>query len=261
MQRTIGYEALLTKTLHEITEVSYHVFQTSIEAHSKGLAEIPLVSHTPLFYAIDIDLSQDLDDTSLTPPHFILDHAQVLREVMNVYQSSLLEDSQYQTAEDDTSAPGSTTISFEKILDIVIDPVVLACISKSEEKMRLRPKWDGKIYTINCLTYLLVRPLAALVRDCANVGLQSLLEPYSFTKGKQGTLNQVIGYRVTELIEGHFTDLMTEAGLLSVYVTVKTPPTDVRALLPTALLLYSAGSHRNLYLASPKHPHSPCATL
>ena len=92
----------------------------------------------------------------MTPPHPILDHALILREVMNVYQSSLLEDDQVQSTVDEKGPSPSTSISFEKILDIVIDPVVLSCISKSEEKMKLRPKWDGKIYTINCLTYLLV---------------------------------------------------------------------------------------------------------
>jgi hypothetical protein len=65
---------------------------------------------------------------------------------MAVYQSSLLgeEDMDEQTA------------GFEKILDIMVDPAVEMCIRTSEEKKRMRPRWDQAVYVLNCLCYLQV---------------------------------------------------------------------------------------------------------
>ncbi|TFK19198.1 COG6-domain-containing protein [Coprinopsis marcescibilis] len=219
MRRTIGPDALLTKTLSEITDTSFTTFQTSIEAHSQGISQVPL----------------DPDDPLLTPPHLILDHAQILREIMNVYQSSVLDDEDGPTT--------SAASSFDKILDVVIDPVALGCIAQSEEKMRLRPKWDAKVYALNCLTYF-----------------QGLLEPYPFTRAKQDQLSKVIEGRVAELIEEHFLDLMKDSGLLEVYIVSKSPPPNEPlsrhpATEPPALL---AALHTfSLFLNSPTIVHSP----
>ncbi|KAF8970876.1 oligomeric complex COG6-domain-containing protein [Flammula alnicola] len=70
--------ALLSTTLKEITDVTYKVFYDSIDTQSQALSRIHL----------------DENDPSLTPPLAILDHAQILREVMLrvAYQSSLLRD-------------------------------------------------------------------------------------------------------------------------------------------------------------------------
>ncbi len=66
---------------------------------------------------------------------------------MQVYQSSLLGDEE----EDEISA------GFNQILDIMVDPVVQMCITNSEEKVKLRPRWDGQVFILNCLCYLQVR--------------------------------------------------------------------------------------------------------
>jgi hypothetical protein len=65
---------------------------------------------------------------------------------MAVYQSSLLGEEDI----DEQSA------GFEKILDIMVDPAVEMCISTSEEKKRMRPRWDQAVYVLNCLCYLQV---------------------------------------------------------------------------------------------------------
>jgi hypothetical protein len=93
---------------------------------------------------------QDLDDPSLTPPLAILDHAQILREVMNVYESSLLGD----------EGEAEQTAGFQRILDVTVDPAIEFCTSNSEEKNRLRPRWDREVYVLNCLSYLQVRSLS-----------------------------------------------------------------------------------------------------
>ncbi|KAG6826847.1 hypothetical protein H0H92_014179, partial [Tricholoma furcatifolium] len=79
MRRTIGDEALLSKTLLDF-----------------------------------ILIPKDINDLSLTPPLVILDHVQILREIMSVYRSSFIGD------EDEAEQEAG----FEKILDIMVDPAL-----------------------------------------------------------------------------------------------------------------------------------------
>ncbi|KAJ7293752.1 oligomeric Golgi complex subunit 6 [Mycena rebaudengoi] len=111
MRRTIGDTAVLSTTLHEITDVAYNAFYEAIETQGRALLRATL----------------DIDDPSLSPPLAILDHAQVLREVMNVYESSLLGD----------EGEAEQTAGFQRILDITVDPA-----------------WDREVYVLNCLSYL-----------------------------------------------------------------------------------------------------------
>ncbi|KAI6030195.1 oligomeric complex COG6 [Pisolithus marmoratus] len=120
MQRTIGDRSIVSDTLREITQASYKVFFDTIEAQGRAILRIPL----------------DLNDPSLAPPNFFMDHAQVLREIMQVYDLSLLDE------------------GFSRILDIMVDPVIAMCTAASEEKARLRPQWDSVVFVLNCLCYL-----------------------------------------------------------------------------------------------------------
>ncbi|KAF8163792.1 oligomeric complex COG6-domain-containing protein [Crassisporium funariophilum] len=178
LRRTIGEDALLSKTLKEITDVAYKVFYDSIEAQSKALLRVPL----------------DHDDPSVTPPIAVLDHAQILREVMSVYQSSLMGDED----EDERNA------GFYQVMDIMVDPVVSMCLRKSEEKKRARPRWDEAVFVLNCLSYL-----------------QSVLGAFEFTIKKQNDIQNVVDERVRTLTDEH-----ANAGLLSVAETCKNHDTD-----------------------------------
>lgn len=105
---------------------------------------------------------QELDDPSLTPPLVILDHAQILREIMTVYQSSLLgEDDLDREGPPAEQAAGSQqearTAGFRRILDVMVDPAVEMCTAAGEEKKRVRRAWDRDVFVLNCLTYLQVR--------------------------------------------------------------------------------------------------------
>jgi hypothetical protein len=81
----------------------------------------------------------------LTPPLPILEHAQLLREIMQVYDSSLLDDT--------TAEPGET---FNRILDVMLDPAMEMCAAAAEEKARYRPQWDRAVFVLNCWCYLQV---------------------------------------------------------------------------------------------------------
>ena len=76
----------------------------------------------------------------------MLDHAQILREVMSVYQSSMLGDE-----DEDERDTG-----FRQILDIMVAPVLTMCISNSAHKKTVKPEWDDKVFVLNCLCYLQV---------------------------------------------------------------------------------------------------------
>ncbi|PFH46076.1 hypothetical protein AMATHDRAFT_8263 [Amanita thiersii Skay4041] len=170
MRRTVGNTAAVSKTLEEMTDVAYKVFFDSIEALGRALLRTPL----------------DPDDVSLTPALPILDHCQILREVMTVYQSSLLGDE-----DEATRASG-----FQNVLDTMVDPILEAMISLSEAKKRARPRWDQAVYVLNSLMYL-----------------QGVLEPFGFTSEKQAMVQQLVDGRVNLLIHEHYEEIMTDAGL------------------------------------------------
>ena len=87
---------------------------------------------------------QDQDDRSVKPPLTVLDHAQILREVMSVYQSSMLGNE-----DEDERDTG-----FRQVLDIMVTPVASMCISNAAHKKTIRPEWDDKVFVLNCLCYL-----------------------------------------------------------------------------------------------------------
>ncbi|CAK5280086.1 unnamed protein product [Mycena citricolor] len=217
MRRTIGETAVLSTTLDEITQLAYKVFYDAIEAQGRNLVRATL----------------DLDDPSLSAPLVILDHAQILREIMNVYESSLLGD------EDEAERAAG----FRRILDVTVDPAIEFSTTVGEEKKRMRPRWDRDVYVLNCLTYLL-----------------SVLEPFSFTSEKQVALQKVIDQHVSLLSEEHYKNVMSDAGIYHVAETCAAhdgtePLSRVPATLPsqiqTALRAFS------LWLSGPEVVQSP----
>lgn len=80
---------------------------------------------------------------------------QILREIMAVYQSSLLGEDEDQ---DRASA------DFERIANIMVDPALQMCVAAAEEKKRVKPKWDQAVFVLNCLTYLQVGVILSFLR-------------------------------------------------------------------------------------------------
>jgi len=117
-------------TLSRITDGSYKIFYDSISAQSAALTRTPF----------------DVNDPSLSLPTPLLDYAQILREIMGVYQSSLLGGE-----EESEKIEG-----FGKVLDVTIDPLVTMCVEGAKEKKKLRPKWDAEVFILNALEWILV---------------------------------------------------------------------------------------------------------
>lgn len=65
---------------------------------------------------------------------------------MAVYESSLVGDEQ----------PAERDAGFKRILDVMVQPAIEMCSAASEEKQRLRVRWDKHVFVLNCLTYLQV---------------------------------------------------------------------------------------------------------
>ena len=106
---------------------------------------------------------QDLDSLEVTPPLAIQDHGQILREIMVVYESSLLEG---ETLEQQASGA-------KQILDSIVNPAIEMCLTASEEKHKLKPKWDYRVFALNCLTYVKVWLNVPL---CRKVNITILIE-------------------------------------------------------------------------------------
>ncbi|KAI6164060.1 oligomeric complex COG6 [Pisolithus thermaeus] len=248
MQRTIGDRSVLSGALREITQASYKVFFNTIEAQGRAILRIPL----------------DLDDPSLAPPNFIMDHAQVLREIMLVYDSSLLDggtdpypvrgagevndgngrdDAGTRNDEIDSGANADAAKGFRRILDIMIDPAIAMCAAASEEKARARPQWDSAVFVLNCLCYL-----------------KNVLEPFSFTRDKQEEIEGIIQDRLCALEDDHYNHILRDASLWDVVRAMETkdpvtPLSRLPATEPAALQL--ALSKFSLWLSTPDTVSSP----
>ncbi|KDQ56782.1 hypothetical protein JAAARDRAFT_70472 [Jaapia argillacea MUCL 33604] len=186
MKRTIGEEAVLSKTLKEMTDISFKVFFDGIEAQGRALLRVTL----------------DLDDPALTPPATVTEHIQTLREILSVYESSHLDDehavpvSSSNSSEPHVKDEQLLFGGVDRILDVMIDPAIEMCVAASEAKSRFRRGWDGKVFALNCLTYL-----------------QNVLESYPFAGNKRKMLDDVIEERVNDLIEEHYNNILADANL------------------------------------------------
>ncbi|KAI0720424.1 oligomeric complex COG6 [Fomitopsis betulina] len=217
MQRTIGEEAILSNTLKEMTNMAFEVFFNYIDTQGRSLLRVP----------------PDLDDLSVSPPLIILDHAQVLREIMIVYDSSLVGD---ETEE-------QLATGFGDILDKMVDPAIETCVTSSEEKRKHRPTWDKSVFVLNTLAYL-----------------QGVIEPYRFTAEKQGVIQGLIETKVLQLTEEHYRDLLKEAGLHEVVVAIENrPPSEPLSRIPAAQTAHLQTSLREFssWLSGPGVVESP----
>lgn len=129
-----------------LTDLAFTVFYDEVQAHAKTLTENMMVSKLLCAQPTASHSNpQDPNDTSVAPPYALLDHVQVLKEILNVYQSFLNEDQ-----EDDQSH------ELVRILDIMVDSAVNMCTVGASDKMAIRPVWDGRVFVLNCLTYIQV---------------------------------------------------------------------------------------------------------
>ncbi|KAG9013500.1 Golgi transport complex subunit 6 [Tulasnella sp. 427] len=190
VSRTVGEEALLSQTLKDITDAAYQVFFDTIDAQGRSLLRF---LHPP--------------DSDLSPPLALRDSSQVLREIMAVYDSSLLGD------ED----PTEREAAFAQILEAAVDPAMEMCKRMSELKDGMS-SWDKAIFLINCTTYM-----------------QNMLQTYSFTSAHVTLLQKDVDRHVRTLVTEHSAYFLKESGLEPIVQAMDSKPIDTPlSRLPSA---------------------------
>ncbi|VDB94980.1 unnamed protein product [Peniophora sp. CBMAI 1063] len=131
MMRTVGEEALLSKTLKETTDAAYKVFFDTIESLGRALLRTELPPSSP-------------SDSALTPPGPLLTHLQTLRSILALHASDT-----------ENAAPEE----MNRVLDTMLDPAlhwVYGASEEKEEKERRRGRgWDRRVFVVNGLTYIM----------------------------------------------------------------------------------------------------------
>ena len=113
---------------------------------------------------------------------------QVLREIMAVYESSLVGDEK----------PDERDAGVKRILDVMVNPAVEMCSAASEEKQRLRPRWDKHVFVLNCLTHLQASPKKnSPLPDCIDHQVRSSEHFGSFFIHRAETAEHSDGHRGT----------------------------------------------------------------
>ncbi|KAF9507141.1 hypothetical protein BS47DRAFT_1351988 [Hydnum rufescens UP504] len=165
MRRTIGEEALLSKTLEAMTDVANQVFFDTVEAQGRSLLRF---LHPP--------------DPDLSPPLALRDVSQVLREIMTVYDSSLLEG---EVLDDNKEKDAIGGKGFSRVLDAAVGPALEMCRRMGDMKKETST-WDKGIFLVNCIVHF-----------------QTVFQPFTFATPWVERLDAEIDKYVEELVNEH----------------------------------------------------------
>ncbi|KIM33186.1 hypothetical protein M408DRAFT_325989, partial [Serendipita vermifera MAFF 305830] len=183
MKRTIGEDALMSQTLKEITDMSFKVFFDTLRSHGRSLLRF---LHPP--------------ESDLAPPLSLRESCMILREIMQVYDSSLLED----------ETPEERVAGFREVLEGTIEPMLNMCSTMAN---MIKPRageesnaWDRATFMINCLVYI-----------------ESVLQPFDFTAERLKKLEDLMEENVQVIIEAHYERLLKDSGLAPIVAAVDDP--------------------------------------
>ncbi|OXG10479.1 hypothetical protein C366_06721 [Cryptococcus neoformans Tu401-1] len=221
MRKTIGEKAVLVQTLQEIHDQAYIAFYETLDAQGRSLLRF---LHPP--------------DATLTPPITLRDAAQILRELLFVYSTSLVDPAE---RESDTD--------LAKLLDKAIVPCVEMCERMAEMRRGKSGggEWERDIFMVNSLGYL-----------------EHTLEMYDFTTKTLHMLDEKIKTHVESMTFEHHGKLLEACGLAAVMRTIRTRPEDtplsrLHATSPKALT--SALSKFSTWLSTVDPSTSPRLAL
>ncbi|CDZ97324.1 casein kinase i [Phaffia rhodozyma] len=193
MKRTLGDDALLTKTLEDIFKVSYKSFFDTLDARGRSLLRF---LHAP--------------DADLSPPPALRNATQVLREIMSVYESNLLDVLPEQSSLSKENGVDEDETDFERILDAAVDPPLEMCKRMADRRTPAPGQtdrdveWDKAVFLINCVGYL-----------------EHVLESFSFTTARVKLLQNQMERHIKYLTDEHFEKCLEDSGLSGVYKALK----------------------------------------
>lgn len=141
-----------------MTDVSNQVFFDTIEAQGRRMLRFLQVSHSQAsssHYTPDgyIHIPVQPPDPDLLPPLALRDVSQVLREIMTVYDSSLLEGEALEVNIEKHTVSDS---GFSRILDAAVEPALEMCRRMGDIK-KDASTWEKGIFLVNCAVHLQVR--------------------------------------------------------------------------------------------------------
>ncbi|WRT63924.1 uncharacterized protein IL334_000851 [Kwoniella shivajii] len=183
MRKTIGEQALLCKTLQEIHDQAYIAFFENLDAQGRSLLRF---LHPP--------------DATLSPPLALRDFSLILRELLSVYSTSLVDPSERESDAD-----------LAKLLDKSVDPCVEMCERMAEMRKSAGGggEWEKDLFMVNCLGYL-----------------EHTLEVYDFTIRTVSMLEERIKRHVESMTFEHHGKLLEQCGLAPIMRTIRTRPAD-----------------------------------
>ncbi|KAK8861721.1 hypothetical protein IAR55_002544 [Kwoniella newhampshirensis] len=181
MRKTIGGDALLCTTLQDIHDQAYVAFFETLDAQGRSLLRF---LHPP--------------DATLTPPLALRDAAQILRELLAVYSTSLVDPAERESDAD-----------LAKLLEKAVNPCVEMCERMAEMRKGTGGEWDRDVFMVNCLGYL-----------------EHTLEVYDFTSKTLDLIDEQINRHVESMTFEHHGKLLEQCGLAAVMKTIRTRPAD-----------------------------------
>ncbi|WVO14670.1 hypothetical protein L204_102307 [Cryptococcus depauperatus] len=183
MRKTVGESASLCKALQEIYDQAFVAFYETLDAQGRSLLRF---LHPP--------------DATLTPPLALRDAAHILRELLSVYSTSLVDPSEREIDAD-----------LDKLLEKSVEPCVEMCERMSELRKGKNGggDWEKDIFIVNCLEFL-----------------EHTLQAFEFTTKTLDMLVEKINTRVESMTFEHHGKLLEQCGLGPVMRTIRTRPAD-----------------------------------
>ncbi|ODN77170.1 hypothetical protein L202_05695 [Cryptococcus amylolentus CBS 6039] len=186
MRKTIGSGAQLCETLQEIHDAAYTTFYETLDAQGRALLRF---LHAP--------------DNTLSPPPSLREAALILRELLTVHSTSLLDPAD-QASQDEV----------DKLLDKAVGPCIEMCERMAEMRRSAVGKggggeWERDVFMVNCLGYL-----------------EHTLEQFEFTGKMLDGLDERIGGHVEAMAFEHHGKLLDQCGLAPVMRAIRTRPAD-----------------------------------
>ncbi|ORY21431.1 putative intra-golgi transport-related protein [Naematelia encephala] len=181
MRKTIGVDAMLSKSLQEIYQGAQASFFETLDAQGRSLLRF---LHPP--------------DATLTPPLALRDSTQILRELIGVYDTSLVDPEER-----------ANDASFKLLCEKAVEPAVEMCEKMADMRKNNGGEWERDIFLINCLSYL-----------------QRALEDFDFTEEQWTLLDKKIGGFVESMTFEHHGRLLDQCGLGPIMKAIRTRPAD-----------------------------------
>ncbi|GAA6064385.1 hypothetical protein JCM10212_002918 [Sporobolomyces blumeae] len=179
MERTIGADALMSEVLTELMDHSNEVFFETLKAHGRSLVRF---IQPPA--------------AALSAPAQLRDTLSILREIMSVYSTSLLD---HEAA---VTEPAKLEADFSAVLDATLDPALQMCGAMAE----MRPAaWDQAVFWVNC-----------------DEAILATLDPFEFTQARRKAVKEDEEKHVEQLVVEHYGHLVRGTGIEPLLEALKT---------------------------------------